>query len=451
MRSIFIRIFFLPVLALLFLQSALYYYLDFWSWEERFRILLPYTLSSTVFIFILTAVFSWWISRNITRPLLYLLDKVDRFPENGGITPKASGIPEIRRFFDLIDRFMVRLRTQIRDLNLEKELLSSLLNNLKEGVLCLNADGLIIFQNNIIDPELVEPDSEGEIYFKVVKHPRMLECINSSLTEPSQTPLDLKLSKKHYKMIAYPILIDNRLELFLIILHDDTREQSIKRLREDFLQNASHELKTPITSIKGYSEGLMNKAQDERQREYLKAILRNVERMERLIEDMATVSSLESGLYPIHPENIKIDEFMASLLELVNGTLKPKKQKITVSAGPGLTVTADPLLLEHLLLNLIVNASRYSPAETLISIDIAKDKADSTLFCITDQGPGIDEEYREKIFERFFRADKNRSRAEGGTGLGLSIVKQITRMHGGHVWVEAAPEGGAVFKVRIPA
>jgi two-component system, OmpR family, phosphate regulon sensor histidine kinase PhoR len=290
------------------------------------------------------------------------------------------------------------------------------------------------------------------MYFKAVKHPRMLECINERITENTLIPIDLNLTKKHFRMMGYPILIENRLELFLIILHDDTREQSIKRLREDFLQNASHELKTPITSIRGYSEALQNKTQDARQKEYLHAILRNVERMERLIEDMSTISSLESGLYPFKPENIKINDFMGSLLELVTGNLKQKKQTIEVNINhPEGIVNADPLLLEHLLLNLIVNASRYSPEESHITISIDKDIGDSTLFSVSDEGPGIDEELREKIFERFFRADHNRSRAEGGTGLGLSIVRQITRMHGGDAWVEPGFTKGAVFRVRIPA
>jgi two-component system, OmpR family, phosphate regulon sensor histidine kinase PhoR len=452
LRSIFIRIIFLPFIALFALQTGLYFYMDFWSWEDRFRILMPYSAGSAVFVLFLAGFFSFWTSRNITGPLLNLLKKINSFPDDKAWNTRASGIPEINEFFQVIGTFMVRLRTQIKDLHLEKELLSSLLNNLQEGVLCLNPDGIIIFQNGRIDPELVEPDSEGEIYFRAVKHPRMLECINSRDTENTLTELDLKLSKKHFKMMGYPIVIENRMELYLIILQDDTQEQSIKRLREDFLQNASHELKTPITSIRGYSEALQNKTLDTRQSEYLRAILRNVERMERLIEDMAAISSLESGLYPFRPENINITDFMTGLTELVKGNLKQKKQTLTVNISNDVNqVNADPLLLEHLLLNLIVNASRYSPENSHITILIEKSTGESTLFSVIDEGPGIEEEFREKIFERFFRADHNRSRAEGGTGLGLSIVRQITRMHGGDVWVEPGITKGAVFRVRIPA
>lgn len=391
---------------------------------------------------------------------------------------------------------MGQMKTQLKDLNLEKELLSSLLNSLKEGVLCLNSEGVIIFKNNAIDPDLVSLDATGRSYLKVVKHPTMLECINTRVNnqnthrsdrittetylngngsftyeheegiDPSaneepkspgtngDAPLAFNHNNKFFKMMCYPIVMENRLELFLIIIHDDTREQNTQRLRQDFLQNASHELKTPVTSIRGYSETMLYRIEGEREKGFISAILRNVSRMERIIEDMVTISSLESGAFPFNPEVIHVSEFMEDIRELVTGTLNQKMQRLSMHVEPSVrNFHADPLLMEHLLLNLIVNASRYSPEESDINV-LCKESENgkAIILSVTDQGPGVEEAYFTKIFERFFRVDNNRSRMEGGTGLGLSIVRQITRIHGGKVWVENLKDhgGGSRFSVLIP-
>ena len=467
MKKIFTRIFLLPLLSLVVLQAGLFIYLDDWDWPQKIERIIPYTVFSTLFIFIVTGVYSLWIANNITSPMYHMMRRLKKFPEPTPAIHQESRLEEINEFYSTVERFMELMGDQMKGLSLEKELLSSLLNNLREGVLCLNSEGTVIFRNEAIDMELVEEKAVGRPYFKVVRHPRMLQCINDRVqeeegreggyrpvrlaSEEMQKPVEFRQGRKHFKMMCYPILMDERLELFLIIIQDDTREQNIKRLREDFLQNASHELKTPITSIRGYAETIQYKSKDEKLGEFAGAILRNVQRMERLIEDMTTISSLESGLFPFNPEVIHLDSFMMTIRELVIGNLKQRTQNliIRIEYDPP-QVFADPLLMEHLLLNLIVNASRYSPESTTITVTVNQLESGHIQFAISDEGPGVEEEFRDKIFERFFRVDRNRSRSQGGTGLGLSIVRQITRLHGGDVRVENGENGGAVFRVNIP-
>ena len=473
MKKVFFRIFLTPLLSLLALQAGLFVYLDHWTWSERMTHLMPYTVFSTVFILLVTGIYSLWIAHNITAPLQDLTNRIQRFPEGLTRNPvRASRLDEIHEFYESMESFFHLMKDQIKGLHLEKELLSSLLNSLREGVVCLNSEGIIIFQNNAIDTELVEPDGIGRPYFKAIRHPRMLECINENIQDEKRLleeyrhshqkdenhhedflkPVEFRQGKKHFKMMCYPILMDERLELYLIIVHDGTRDEQIKRLREDFLQNASHELKTPITSIRGYAETIQYKSADEKIRDFAGAVLRNVGRMERLIEDMTTISSLESGVFPFNPENLSLEQFMHSIEELVTGTLKQKSQNLSVHIElKNPVINADPLLMEHLLLNLIVNASRYSPENTEIRVFIRPHSGNQVLFSVEDEGPGVEEEYRDKIFERFFRVDRNRSRSQGGTGLGLSIVRQIARLHGGSVSVENRPGGGSAFRAIIPS
>lgn len=443
----------------------------------------PARPSITVYFFIAgtllvpAIILSYLLARFIAHPLETILARVRRFPELSTRIFPDSGINEINELYLRVEEFMAKMKIQIRDLNLEKELLSTLLNSLNDGVLCLDTTGSIIFQNDRIDTDLVPPGSTGRQYIKSIKNSALLGIISGRIRQDGYAPMSIvdrveemnpeetlkheneqifsrmefAHSGKFYEMVITPIMIENRLELYLIIIHDRTRERNIKRLREDFLQNASHELKTPITSIRGYSETLFSRTANERDRGFLNAILRNALRMERIIEDMVTVSSLESGAFPFNPEKIKMSEFIQDIVELVSGILKPRSQKLSYSVRNDVVLFADPLLIEHLLLNLISNASRYSPENTEIDIEIGQwPKGEAQYIKVCDQGPGIPEEFRDRIFERFFRADRNRSRIEGGTGLGLSIVRQITRIHGGTIRVESAKNGGACFSILIP-
>ncbi len=437
-----------------------------------------YILYSTVILSIVAGLLSYHAATRIVSPLTHLLIRIRRFPELSTRIFPNTGIDEINELYFRVEEFMTRIKGQIRDLKLEKELLSILLNSLRDGVLCLNSEGIVIFQNEILDEDLVTKNSEGKPYFKIVRNPRMLETIaeqvrqnqqnlggvnsssNLSTTQKSKKlpdgaaagPVDFTHFQKSFQMQCTPIRMENRLELFLIIVHDNTRERNMKRLREDFLQNASHELKTPITSIRGYSETLLYRVDNDRDKNFVNAILRNAGRMERLIEDMVTISSLESGSFPFNPEPIEMEQYLKGIDELIAGIIDQKSQKVVYTVKqPGLKINADPLLIEHLLINLLSNASRYSPENTNITVECGRwEMGQAHYISVTDEGPGISEDFNQKIFERFFRVDRNRSRVEGGTGLGLSIVRQITKIHGGNVQVENVRPSGSKFTVLLP-
>ncbi len=390
-------------------------------------------------------------ARDIVRPVRSLLARLRRFPDISARAETPSDLPEIAQLVNRTDEFMNRLRAQVLDLEGEKALLGSLLNGLREGVVCLGEDGTIVFTNENVDSDLMERLPAGKPYFKAIRNADLLEYMRGKLggKRGQNGRIEFSGHGKSFIVTFNEVFFTASSRLLLFLIHDNTQEYNTRRLREDFLQNASHELKTPITSIRGYTETIAYRAQDPQQVKFLGAILRNVERMERLIEDMLTVSKIESGNYPFQPQRIELDSYIENLSALVTGFLAPRRQTIDFQIQNTQAVTADPILLEHLVLNLIDNASRYSPDEGRIVVRFGHH--DRTQFIeVQDQGPGIREDMKEKIFERFFRADQNRSRAEGGSGLGLSIVRHIARIHQGQVSVENASAGGAIFRFAFP-
>jgi two-component system phosphate regulon sensor histidine kinase PhoR len=453
MKSIYVRIVWLPVFVYVITGVIFYYnHVKAGSWQAR-EFLELYSITGLVVLGV-SAYLAYRATRQIVEPLRSLLVKLREFPEGSSINLKSSPIPEIEGIRKKSEEYLLRLKSYVGDLNLEKELLRALLNGLQEGVICINRKGIIVFQNHTLSEQLMEKDSTGKPYFKVIKNHYLLEKIHGLVSGNNRItpePSEFQSHRRHYRLAFQPVEIQNEPVMFLVLVHDITSETNTMRLREDFLQNASHELKTPITSIRGYAETLRVRVQDPNEVRFMEAILRNTERMERIIEDMVIISSIESRAFPFQPVTMKLSDYMEQIRLLVQGNLERKKQTLDINLKlEDCTVYADPLLLEHLLINLVANASRHSPEESTVEIWAEAESATHLLITVADRGPGIPPDLIEKIFERFFRADRNRSRTEGGTGLGLSIVRQITRIHGGKAWVENRPGGGAAFRIRLP-
>lgn len=346
-----------------------------------------------------------------------------------------------------------RLKHQFVDLTIEKEKFDSVLQNLKEGVFSVDLEGSILFQNKSIPNSLIEPNSASRKIADAIKDERLLDFIQRNLSGKGEPKTELDLSQNFYAIKMYPLRTNGNVLMFIVVIRNITEEKQSHIIREQFVQNASHELKTPITSIKGYTETLLGRLklqEDSHEKKFLDAISRNTDRMVRIVEDMLTITRIENQTAIARGEEFTLKSLVDNLSFTVDGVVSPKEQKFVVEMNEPITVSADWILLEHMLLNLISNASAYSPDGKTITLKVTKLGSDLVNFQVKDQGIGIKDEDKERIFERFFRVDKNRSRKEGGTGLGLSIVKHIVRLHHGTVKVFDNPEGGTIFSVTIP-
>jgi len=485
MKTIFFR--------LSIIISLFYFLLIFWVYaifiKKNFIYFNDYIYFVLIsFLFYIFVIYLFYRTANyIVKPIRQILNNFEKFPNFDHKLEVSSKIIEIRALYNFTLKFLKRYSTYLEELNLEKSLLNSLLNNLKEGVICINQNGEILYINQFIrDRFCIESNNknsltqiipENKFYFEIIKNPTLLDLIYKILykknikdifsgTKQEDNLFEIIDKEKFYQLRYYKITLESNKDRFfqesqekliLFIINDITEEYNIKRMREDFLQNASHELKTPITSIRGYTETLLSRFQNLQFNQnnifisFLEGILRNTERMERIINDMVMISSLESKSYPFHPTEIILEEFFNNLQLLIEGILKPKNLVLNYRIiGNIKKLFADPLLLEHLFLNLISNAARYSLPNQKIEIQIEKVSGGKVCISVKDYGPGIPDEYKNKIFERFFRIDKDRSRKEGGTGLGLSIVRQIVRIHNGTVFVKDNPEGGSIFVIYLP-
>jgi two-component system phosphate regulon sensor histidine kinase PhoR len=237
----------------------------------------------------------------------------------------------------------------------------------------------------------------------------------------------------------------------VLVFHDLTRVKQLERTRQEFVANVSHELRTPLSLIKGYVETLLEGAKDnpEISTKFLQTIDRNAERLRLLIEDLLTISELESGRVKLNQQPLQLRALTEKVLSDFRAPAQAKDINL-VDEVPDVGVCADAARLEQVLCNLIDNAIKYGRNQGNVTLRARLAGTEQVEISISDDGPGIPPEALERIFERFYRVDKARSREQGGTGLGLSIVKHIVQGHGGRVWARSELGHGAMFYFTLP-
>jgi signal transduction histidine kinase len=244
----------------------------------------------------------------------------------------------------------------------------------------------------------------------------------------------------------------NKIEGAVLVFHDITELRRLEKVRQDFVANVSHELRTPVASIKGYAETLLNGAMEDKQAliEFLTTIHDNSDRLVNLINDLLDLSRIESGRMKIVPVPMGAAPVIRRCLSILEKTIQDKKLSVSMDVPENLSkVLADEARFSQVVLNLLDNAVKYTAEGGSIGIKaLSSDKM--IQFDVTDTGIGIPEQDLPRIFERFYRVDKARSRDQGGTGLGLSIVKHIVLSHGGEVWASSQLGHGTTFSFTLP-
>jgi two-component system phosphate regulon sensor histidine kinase PhoR len=235
------------------------------------------------------------------------------------------------------------------------------------------------------------------------------------------------------------------------VLHDISAIERVEKTRRDFIANVSHELRTPLTSIRGYAETLLDSRDvaNGSARDFLQVIRRNAERMSRLTEDLLVLARVESGeeKLDLRPQPAKV--LVAEAISSMQESVRAAGVELTIAAVPDSSVLADAYAIHQVFANLVSNALRYAPNGKKVIIGASEQKA-AVEFFVQDFGPGIPSEHLPRIFERFYRVDKARSRETGGTGLGLAIVKHIVLNHTGAVRVESMVGHGSTFFFTLP-
>jgi two-component system phosphate regulon sensor histidine kinase PhoR len=233
------------------------------------------------------------------------------------------------------------------------------------------------------------------------------------------------------------------------VLRDTTEVARVERTRRDFIANVSHELRTPLTSLLGYTETLLDESPDSKAREFLEIMRRNAQRMSRLTEDLLTLARVESGEYKLEQTPVSARELLKDAQAAFKELARVKGLTIEIAQPPDVHVLADRDAIHQVFANLLDNALKYATETSKIEVG-AIEKRGQLEFYVRDFGPGIPSEHLPRLFERFYRVDKARSREAGGTGLGLAIVKHIILNHGGEAGVSSDLGHGSVFWFRLP-
>lgn len=412
-------------------------------------------------IAILAASLSLIISRRFSRPLQEMTQIAVSFAAgdlNHRLTPSAS--EEIARLAEAMNEMASqldeRLRTVLRHENEQRTILASMV----EGVLAVDPAGRIISMNRAA-AQMMRVDAscgEGESLDRVVHLPALQSFVCSVLDgrDPLQEEIEIGDGGEGVLMANGTALRDENGERIggVIVLNDITRLRRLENIRREFVANVSHELKTPITSIKGYVETLLEGVLQtpEDAKKFLAIVKKQTDRLNAIIDDLLSLSRIEQeeGHGRIEFERTALSPIVQTAVDICQPKAQVNGVVINCHCPESIVARVKPALFEQATMNLIDNAVKHSPSGSTLSVEVEQ-TGEEVAVHVADHGCGIEAEHLSRLFERFYRVDKARSRKQGGTGLGLAIVKHVAQVHRGRVSVHSEPGVGSRFTIHLPS
>jgi two-component system phosphate regulon sensor histidine kinase PhoR len=396
----------------------------------------------------------------VSAPVERIAAAADRVASGRLETPLHSGggAAEVDALAASLGRMRETLLAQIRAADEERRLLDTVLSGMREGLLAIGADGRVILANASLrrDLGLGEADLKGRPLVEVLRDPEAGEAFARTLDGRVESRVGLTVrfpAERTFELLVAPLdAPDGRPLGAMGIFLDVTRLQALERLRREFIADVSHEMRTPLASLKAAVENLEGAAGAEEadRSRFLAVVRRNAERMGALLDDLTDLSLIETGAITLHVELVGVREAVGDVLAALSGRATSRRIDLSVEAPAELKVSADRRRLDQILVNVVDNAIKFNRPGGGVRIRAWADPAGGALVAVEDTGPGIQPPELEKVFQRFYRRDPSRSREAGGTGLGLAIVKHLMRLHGGSVHAENRAEGGARIVLRFP-
>jgi two-component system phosphate regulon sensor histidine kinase PhoR len=361
-----------------------------------------------------------------------------------------------RKRIEELSREREELLLKIAQLERQNSAIQAMLSGMVEGVIAVDKDTRILSVNASIEDifGIKKDEAQGRYLLEVIRNNDIAEVINKTFSAKGVVSEEISLSwpvQRVFQVNASPILEGNQISGCMIVIHDITELRKLEKVRTDFVANVSPELKTPLTSIKGFVETLLDGALEDKEhgRGFLKIIENHTERLNRLINDLLDLSQIEAKEIKLDKERIVLGQLVEKTITGFRSQIKKGGIDVENRISPEVVVTADKARMEQVLTNLIDNSIKFNKERGYIKIyTLPHDNKIKVV--IEDSGQGIPEKDLPRIFERFYRVDKARSRELGGTGLGLSIVKHIVELHGGSVGVESTEGLGSKFYFTLP-
>ncbi|MDX1708246.1 MAG: ATP-binding protein [Desulfobacterales bacterium] len=411
-------------------------------------------------IALLAAGISWVVSRRISQPIEDMKKSAEHFAEGDldhRLTPPQT--EEMGALADAMNQMAAQLNARIETIIHQRNQLETVLASMLEGVIAVDTEERIVSINRTAARlfEKKPADCQGKSIQETIRSPALQQFIRAALSSTSPAEQDITVFQNEERVIGVkssPIFDANQDQIgTLVVFHDVTQLRRLENMRRDFVANVSHEIKTPLTAIKGFVETLQQGKVDKKQEKerFLGIIQKHVDRLDAIIEDLLALSRIEQEdeKKEIRFESVKIADVFQAAIQLCLPKAEKQNIKILFECEQDATAFLDPTLIEQAVVNLLDNAIKFSEPQTTIHVSSQR-LENEMIISVQDQGIGIAQKHLPRLFERFYRVDKARSRSMGGTGLGLAIVKHIAQAHGGHVAVESKLGEGSRFSIYLP-
>ena len=391
-----------------------------------------------------------WAANRISARLQRVMNFAARIAE-GDLNARldTGGGDEISDMESALNKTAERLGTSFDEIESSRRELATMLDSMQEAVVAVTADGQVRWSNAVMKKIAGTEIRAGRPLVHSVRDPELLECVKAAQEsgEVRYRRTGSLAPARIFEISAAPLPGGGA----IAVLHDVTRVEAAEQSRRDFIANVSHELRTPLTSIQGYVETLIDTPDPnpEMTRDFLQVVLKNATRMNRLTEDLLALARIESPDYKLATQPATASGMVRDAIDALGGLVVDSGVDLQYAGAPDSTVMVNPDAMNQVFGNLIENAVKYGKAGKRIRVG-ARTLGNEIEFFVQDFGPGIASEHVERIFERFYRVDKARSREAGGTGLGLAIVKHIVQAHGGRVRAESELGGGTTFLFTLP-
>ncbi|WDF49588.1 ATP-binding protein [Paenibacillus sp. KACC 21273] len=418
---------------------------------------------SLLILFLVAAVVSYRVASGLTKPLEHITVVANRISRlDYGARVRLERRDEIGELGKAIDNMADSLEKQLKIIRDNEDLLQSVLANMTGGMLMVNSLGNVALVNRFAEEVLGVSSKRltGKSYHELKRHYELTKLLGEGLRRKERIHDEQTLYDPEPRLIqidGVPMFEDDdtyRGMLFLI--QDISNIRRLEKMRSEFVANVSHELKTPIAAVKGFAETLLGGGvQDEQtSRAFLQIIYDESERLNRLIGDILELSKIESKRSPLNFSPIHLQPFFDTIREMLNSSAAKKNITVDMNVPEEMFMEADEDRLRQIFVNLISNAVNYTQDGGKVRLTVEEKGSENgeerILFHVRDTGMGIPKKDLPRIFERFYRVDKARSRSSGGTGLGLSIVKHLVDLHRGTVTVESEVNIGTTFTVNLP-
>ena len=406
-------------------------------------------LKDSAIALLLATIIAWFAAQSISARL----QRIVRFAEQvaaGDLSARIAqdSFDEIAQVAAALDKTARRFEESFSALQSSRSELETLLNSMQDGVIAFSTQQKLQWTNRSMRRLLPVEARAGMSAVEAIRDPDFLHALKQTLEQHGVATSKAKsfIPGRTFNITIAPLPQSGAVAVF----HDISEIERVEKTRRDFIANVSHELRTPLTSIQGYTETLLDSLQNgDRSRDFLEIIRKNTLRMSRLTEDLLTLARVESGEQRFVMQPTPAAELLKDALQSFSGIARSRDVELVLDNSPDAMVSADPEAIHQVFSNLIDNALKYAGEGHKIAIGMKETEYGSE-FYVRDFGPGIASEHLPRLFERFYRVDKARSRETGGTGLGLAIVKHIVLAHQGHIRVESQLHRGSTFYFTLP-